>query len=302
MISPDSFGYNVETAESNAFQDAIDLPCTTIRERARREFRDMSRTLRENMIRVIELPSVNGVQTPDAVFPNNWFTTHSDGTLTLYPLLGETRRLERQPDVLRMALADHGFGVSRMNDMTKHERRGQILEGTGSVILSRSKRVAFANASPRTHEGVFKELCDERGYTPYFFRATDEAGKDIYHTNVHMSIGEGVSIFCPEAIECRGERNWVASQLEELGGLVEITRAQVRQMCGNVLNLRSATGDSKLVMSLSAFRGFTDEQKDQLNEHGDLVPVDITTIETIGGGSARCMLAEVFLPRTARID
>lgn len=300
-ISPDQFGFNSQTAETNVFQnDPNNLGSTEaeVRDAALGEFDSMMNTLSKHDITVLTLPTRSGVLTPDAVFPNNWFSTHSDGRLVLYPMLAENRRAERQVDALQGALSQvHDISFPDLVDFTSREKEGKILEGTGSLVLDRQNKVAFAMESPRTSEDMFNEWCRNMGYEGVFFHAYDKESLPIYHTNVVMSIGEQFAVWCPESIKDAGERFKINKKFAELDKeSIPITQEQLNRFSGNILQLDSKRGDSKIIMSTSAYDAFTPLERIKLDSYGEIVPVNIPTIEQVGGGSARCMLAEVFTP------
>ncbi len=298
MISPDSFGFNDQTASTNAFQNRLSPDSgENIQDMALAEFTTVVNLLRRHNIAVAVCPSRKDVNAPDAVFPNNWISFHSElvGINTvLYPMLAPNRRAERQLDAVIQSL---GIAINPSNvlDLTHHETSGHFLEGTGSLVFDRQEKVVFAHESPRTSYQVLADFCDKTGYRPVKFHALDQGGQPIYHTNVVMSIGEGFSVVCLEAIQDSREKSAVAGILGELGlETVNITLDQLHSFCGNILEVQSSLGRTKIIMSITAFDAFTQEQKDQLMSYGELIPVRIPTIETIGGGSARCMLTEVF--------
>lgn len=296
MVSPDHFGFNPETAGSNAFQHAAD---DNARHQAQEEFSGMVKRLEDAGVRVIVLPSRKDVPTPDAVFPNNWFSLHkqSDGKriLALYPMLAPNRRAERQPELLQERLRDLGMPVDAVADLTGGERKDQILEGTGSMILDRVRGVTFAALSPRTSPEGLKAFCDALGYTAVTFHSQDKNGDAIYHTNVMMGMGEKFAVVCLESIRDPKERETLVDTLEKLGKkIIPITLDQVYHMCGNIIELRGAGDKPLLLLSKTAYDHFTADQKAELEAFCALLPVDINVIEKTGGGSARCMVGEVF--------
>ncbi|MFH1741321.1 MAG: arginine deiminase-related protein [bacterium] len=298
MVCPDDFAYNPETAKSNVFQHRLEDPAEAQRQ-AVAEFERMVKTLEAAGVRVVHVHSRRDVKTPDAVFPNNWFSVHrtADGNnvLVVYPMLAPDRRAERRVDLVKEKLRSCGIVISRVINLANYETQGKFLEGTGSMVLDRVHRVAFASLSPRTDPDVLEEFCRELDYRPFSFHSHDSGGKLIYHTNVMMSVGEEFAIVCAEAIKDEAERSAVLGKLDNLGKkIIRISLDQTRNMCGNVLELHSRDGTKVIVMSKTAYDHFTEEQRAELATFGTLVPVDITTIETIGGGSARCMIAEIF--------
>lgn len=298
MVSPDDFGFNAQTAESNAFQNKQENP-SEITQTALKEFSAMVEQLQQAGVRVIVLPSRRDVRTPDAVFPNNWFSVHRspDGsrTLVLYPMLAPNRRAERQRDLLKSRLQEQGLAIDRIVDLSSYESDGKFLEGTGSMVLDREHGVTFAVLSPRTNREVVDDFCRQLGYRPVTFHSRDTKGTAIYHTNVVMSVGSEFAVICLESIRDAQERNAVEQALKELGKkVIPISLEQVYHMCGNVMELEGKNGTKILLMSRTAYDHFTPEQKRTLAEFCTLLPVDIPTIENIGGGSARCMVGEIF--------
>ena len=291
MVRPAAFGFNEETAASNAFQKEGEQ--ADIAAAARRESDEYIGLLRENGIKVIAVEDTAEPHTPDSVFPNNWFSTHDDGTLVLYPMFAENRRRERKPAVLDAIRA--GFDVRRTVDLTHYEKEGLFLEGTGSMVLDRVNRIAYACRSPRTSGEVLEDLCLRLGYRPVLFDAVDEGGRRIYHTNVMMNIGSSIAVVCAEAIRDARQLSMVRDLLEKTGKTtVEITFDQMEHFAGNMLELRSSSGEPCLVMSRAAYGSLTDEQLSLLGSGMRLIKPDLRATERTGGGSARCMAAEIF--------
>lgn len=300
MVSPDSFAYNRQTADSNSFQNKPELDAEELRKKAIEEFRGMTEKLSAEGIDVLVLSNDTEVEVPDAVFPNNWFATYEDGTVILFPMLSENRRLERSRDDITEIMESSGFKIARFIDYSEYEKQGLILEGTGSLVLDRKNNAAFAIESERTSRILFERYCDEMKIpvsNRVFFNANDESGNPIYHTNVIMSIGEGFAVVCSECIEA-SQRREVLTKLEELRlEIIDITYQQLKNFCGNILNVKNVKGESLIVLSASAMWNFEDRQIEILQKYGRLVEVSISTIESVGGGSARCMMAEIFLPK-----
>ncbi len=299
MISPDQFGFNDQTATTNPFQKDTPLTKMAPRDQALTEFNSMVATLRNHGIEVITCPSRTDVQTPDAVFPNNWISFHSEipGTnVVLYPMLAPNRRAERQLEKVKEMMPWIDINPEKVLDLTGFENSGQFLEGTGSLVFDRLNKVVFAAESPRTSYDVLDVLCKQTGYRAVKFHAFDREKKPIYHTNVVMGIGAGFSVVCLESISNRKERTNVEFRLNDLGmEVIDITLDQLHAFCGNVLEVKSTNGRSHILMSVTAYDAFTEQQRRRLMTPVDkLIPVNIPTIETIGGGSARCMVAEVF--------
>ena len=298
MIRPVRFGFNEQTAESNAFQD-IKLAAQTkdiAQEDARREFDEMARQLLAVGVDVMVYDDTVDPYTPDSIFPNNWVSFHASGTVVLYPMQAENRRLERRQDIID-DLAKR-FHVARIIDLTHFEREGKFLEGTGSLVLDRMNKVAFASLSPRTHPDVLAEFSQQTGYRMVSFHSADAGGKAIYHTNVLMCIGDMFAVVCLSAIADPDERLMVRQELERLNkSVIDISLEQMASFAGNMLMVKTQKGQKLLVMSTRAFESLTPKQIDQLDDYATLLHFDLSMIEGNGGGSARCMMAEVHLPR-----
>lgn len=298
MIRPDTFGFNPQTGLDNTFQHQPTASEAETRQQALSEFGEMVTKLESHGLRVVVLNSPlgpNGEITPDAIFPNNWFSTHHPGKLVLYPMKAPNRRLERQPEALKKALLGVKVLYPQTIDLTADEQSGQILEGTGSLVLDRTHKVAYAIESQRTTETEFDKWSRLMGYEPVFFHAVDFGGKPVYHTNVIMSVGESFAVVCTPAIQTADERERVVKRLTDSKKTVlQITMDQMYDMCGNVLQTLNAHGERLVVMSKRAQKAFTPAQLKVIERNGLIVPVGIDTIETVGGGSARCMMAEIF--------
>lgn len=296
MVRPNHFGFNPETAGSNIFQHQVSESENEVQQKALFEFNNAVKTLKEAGIKVLILDSKNDAITPDSVFPNNWFSNHVDGKLVIYPMLAPNRRQERQAESLETLLRGNGISISEIIDLTTDENSGHILEGTGSLVLDRENKVAFAMESPRTVKEEFEKWCKLMGYEGILFHSYDKDGFPIYHTNVTMSIGKEYAVICLDSISDTSEKEQVKNKLESLGKeIIALTKDQIYKYCGNTLQVLSSEGTSKIIMSKTAFEGFNLDQLKILEKHGKIVTLDIPTIETVGGGSARCMLAEVFL-------
>ncbi|RYC71519.1 citrulline utilization hydrolase CtlX [Spirosoma sordidisoli] len=297
MIRPVRFGFNAETAESNAFQD-IKLAAQTkdvAQEDARREFDEMARQLQAVGVDVMVYDDTTEPYTPDSIFPNNWVSLHASGTVVLYPMQAENRRLERRPDIIN-DLAER-FHVAKVVDLTHFEQEGKFLEGTGSMVLDRMNKVAFACLSPRTHPDVLAEFSRQTGYRIVSFRAADAGGKAVYHTNVLMCIADTFAVVCLSAITDPDERLMVRQELEWLNKrIIDISLEQMASFAGNMLMVLTQKGQKLLVMSTRAHASLTAKQIDLLDDYATLVHFDLPIIEGNGGGSARCMMAEVHLP------
>lgn len=298
VVRPACFGWNAETQASNRFQrEAADLVAVA-QERALAEFDGLVAGLRAAGVEVFVGEDDVHARCPDAVFPNNWVTLHADGTVVLYPMLAPCRRRERRLDLVAMLAERGGFRVERLLDLTHHEATGQYLEGTGSLVFDHVNRVAYAALSPRTHLAPLQELCTELGYEPCVFAAADPAGAAIYHTNVMLAVGSSFAVVAAECIEA-ARRDDVLQRLRASGrDVLEIDAGAMAAFAGNVLELRSGTGGRVLALSQSAATAFGAQGLARLRRSVDrVVAAPVPTIETLGGGSVRCMLAEVFLPR-----
>ncbi|MEZ0485163.1 citrulline utilization hydrolase CtlX [Fibrella aquatica] len=297
MIRPVRFGFNEQTASSNTFQDTslAGQPIERSQANAQREFDEMVRQLRASGVDVMVYDDTADPHTPDSIFPNNWVSFHYSGTVVLYPMQAENRRLERRQDIID-DLSQH-FHVSKVVDLTTFENEGKYLEGTGSLVLDRMNRVAFACLSPRTNADVLTEFSNRTGYKTISFRAVDDTGSAVYHTNVLMSIGDTFAVICLQAIQDLDERLMVRQELERLGKrVIEITPEQMNAFAGNMLLVSTIKGQKLLVMSKQAHQSLTDKQIDVLDDYATLQIFDLSTIEANGGGSARCMMTEVHLP------
>jgi len=298
MVRPASFGWNPETHASNRFQRDEPLLASAANTRACDEFDALVAQLRAAGVAVHVAMDRPAPLCPDAVFPNNWVSLHADGTVVLYPMLARNRRQERRLDVIAALAAAHGLTVKRLLDLTHHEAHARFLEGTGSVVFDHVQRIAYACLSPRTHAEPLAELCDELGYAPCAFDACDATGVPIYHTNVMLAVGSRATVVAASAIAAP-DRDRVLASLGRDGRLVEvIDGSQMAGFAGNVLALRATDGRSVLALSRSARDAFGAAAFSRVASTVDtVVTAAIPTIETLGGGSVRCMLAEVRLPR-----
>ena len=300
VVRPAAFAWNPETAECNRFQSPGQGPAWSAHERAVAEFDALVSALSQAgvEVHVLEEPAVGS--SPDAVFPNNWVSLHHDGTVVLYPMLAPSRRRERRMEFLATLEARGGFAVSRLVDLTHHELAGRFLEGTGSVVFDHVSRTAYACVSPRTHLAVLDELCEELGYEPFVFESTDADGVPVYHTNVVLSIGRRAAIVCAESVP-EARRGALVERLSAAGReVIAIGRREMSGFAGNVLEIESRDGSSVLAMSGRARLCFDAAALEALQRvAGRVVAVPVPTIEQRGGGSVRCMIAEVFLPRAA---
>ena len=304
MARPRYFGFNEQTGLDNEFQSRLDLAEAEINRRANDEFGRMVDRLRTEGVDclILEPDPASQTKLPDAVFPNNWFSTEHDGTLLIYPMKTPNRRAERRTADLERLLRQNGRVVRNVLYVGRIDEDERFLEGTGSLVIDHAARVVYAVRSQRCDPAQFENFLRLRSYSEgILFDAVSSRGRPIYHTNVMMSLGDRYAVICPAAIPAAAERSRVLESLGRGFDVIEISPAQMEEhYCGNILQLRNRQNEPLIVMSLRAEKGFTPEQRARLAAYGKVVSVDLETIETIGGGSARCMLAEVFLPRGGR--
>ena len=300
MIRPVSFSKNEETAVNNYFQSDINNSADIINKQAQFEFDTFVSKLKEIGVNVIAVDDTFKPVTPDALFPNNWISFHANGNVALYPMYAKNRRLERRSDVLD-TLESQGFAISNTIDYSSAEHEDVFLEGTGSIILDRVNRKAYCALSDRADESLFIEFCEDFEFLPVIFSANQTfEGKrlPIYHTNVMMCIAETFAVICLDSIDNKKERQSIIKHLKSDGKeIITISEDQMHQFAGNMLQLKTNTGGSVLVMSQSAYESLSDSQIKAINSHCEILSSSLTTIETCGGGSARCMMAEIFLPK-----
>lgn len=298
MIRPVGFRKNTQTAVNNYFQK--EGPHGDINVMAQEEFDRFVTRLREHGVNVIVVEDTQQPDTPDSIFPNNWISFHKNGTVGLYPMFAPNRRAERREDILE-TLETKGFVISDIVDYTEAEEEGLFLEGTGSMVLDRVHRKAYCALSDRAHEDLFIEFCEDFEYDPILFTANQTVGEQrlpIYHTNVLMCVAETFAVICVESIDDNKERKAVLKQLKESGKeVIAITEAQMHHFAGNMLQLKGMGDRRYLVMSTAAYRSLRPDQIKTLEKHNPIIHSPLDTIETCGGGSARCMMAEVFLPK-----
>ena len=300
MIRPVRFRTNEETIVNNYFQKGINITQEEINWKAQQEFDTLVQKLREVGVHVIQVEDIYEQDTPDSIFPNNWISFHNNGDVAIYPMFAENRRRERREDILDI-VEEAGFEIENVFDYTEAENEGIFLEGTGAMVLDRIHRKAYCALSPRASEELFIEFCEDFEYTPVIFRAfqkTDGELKPIYHTNVMMALGRTFAIVCLDTIEDKNERKNVLNHLkEDKKEIITISREQVDYYAGNMLEVKGKE-HSYLVMSQTAYESLTPQQIEAIERHTQILYSDLSTIEICGGGSARCMLAEVFLPHS----
>jgi hypothetical protein len=300
MVRPVQFRMNEQTAVNNYFQEDLDIKNKEINRLAQLEFDDFVTKLKDVGVQVIVVNDKIETDTPDSIFPNNWVSFHENGNVGLYPMFAENRRLERREDILE-ALEEHGFLINNVIDYSSAEEEHIFLEGTGSLLLDRVNRKAYCALSPRADEDLVIEFCEDFEYTPVIFVANQTVNgerKPIYHTNVMMCLGETFAVICLSSIDDKKERKNIISHLkEDKKEIIDITEAQVNHFAGNMLQVKGANNLRYLIMSEAAYNCLTSAQIKTLEKHTKILSSSLKTIETCGGGSARCMMAEVFLPK-----
>lgn len=301
MIRPIAFRMNEQTAVNNYYQKVLDnlLP-STVNAKAQAEFDGFVEKLQKAGVEVIVLEDTLTPDTPDSIFPNNWISFHENADVTLYPMFAENRRLERREDLLEL-LEEKGYQIENIVDYTEAEQDGYFLEGTGSIVLDRANGKAYCALSPRADEELFIEFCEDFDMHPVIFEAfqtVEGERKLIYHTNVMMCIGETFAVICSECIDDKKERKMVLDTLKQDGKeVILITEKQVNSFAGNMLEVKGANNQNYVVMSESAYHILTPKQIEQIEKHAPIIYSNLDTIEACGGGSARCMMAENFLPK-----
>lgn len=300
MLRPVNFRMNEQTAVNNYFQEDLDLKNQVINEKAQQEFDAFVTVLREKGVNVIVVDDRKDLDAPDSIFPNNWVSFHADGTVGLYPMFAENRRRERREDILDL-LEQRGYIIENIMDYTSAEEEGYYLEGTGSIVLDRVNEKAYCALSARADEELFIEFCEDFEYTPVVFTANQSVAgsrKPVYHTNVMMCLGETFAVICLDSIDDKKEKKNIVSHLKQDGKeIIAITEQQMHHFAGNMLQVMGMGGRRYLVMSTAAHDSLSQLQLEKLKNHCEIVHSSLDTIETCGGGSARCMMAEVFLPK-----
>jgi hypothetical protein len=293
MIRPVAFGLNIQTADSNAFQNKS-ASQEKVQENALAEFDAFVVKLRSNGIDVTVIEDTLQPHTPDSIFPNNWISFHEDGSIYLYPMQAENRRLERRDDLIDDL--SKKFSITEINDLSFTEEKGEYLEGTGSMVLDRANKIAYACLSIRTQEKVLDIFCKESGFNAVTFKAVDQNGKAIYHTNVMMCVGDKFVVICLECIP--NEKAKVLNAIIDSGKeIIEISLKQMNHFAGNMLQIANKEGKSFLVMSARAHQALNENQLESIAKYAEILSSPLTVIEDNGGGSARCMMAEIHLPQ-----
>ena len=298
MIEPVAFGFNAETAANNYFQ--IEQKGADIQEKALAEFNNFVDQLRNHGINVITIQDTLQPHSPDSIFPNNWVSFHAEGTVNLFPMFAINRRVERRQDILDQ-IKEEGFVINSVEDLSHFENEEKYLEGTGSIIFDHDYKIAYGSVSLRLDEVLFREFCEKINYTPIVFHSFQNVGIDrlpIYHTNVMMCVAEQFVVICLDCIDDELEREKVQEVIKSTEKeLIEISEEQLQQFAGNMLQVQNTEGKQFLVMSQTAYKSLNKEQISNIEKHCEIIYADLETIETNGGGSARCMLAEIFLPK-----
>ncbi|MFL1602836.1 arginine deiminase-related protein [Riemerella anatipestifer] len=298
MIEPVAFGYNAQTAENNYFQ--VNSENADTQSKALQEFKNFVEKLRSKGITVISIQDTLEPHTPDSIFPNNWVSFGADGRVILYPMYAPNRRDERRMDILEN-LKTQGFKINEVVDLTSSEKDNVFLEGTGSIIFDHDNKLAYGSVSLRLDEKLFREFCEKFGYTPVVFHSYQTAGTErlpIYHTNVMMCVADRFVVICLDCIDDLEERQNVVDTIKKSGKeIIEISEEQMQNFAGNMLQVHNDEGKKFLVMSQSAYQSLSPNQVENIEKYSEIIYSDLSTIETNGGGSARCMLAEVFLPK-----
>ena len=301
MVRPANFRMNEQTAVNNYYQQELSgmLPAS-VNTKAQEEFDAFVEKLEAVGVAVVVVEDTKEPNTPDALFPNNWISFHENGDVAIYPMFAENRRLERREDVLEV-LEEKGFSIENVIDYSEAEEEEIFLEGTGSMILDRQNRKAYCALSPRADEELFIEFCEDFEFTPVIFEANqtvDGQREAIYHTNVMMCVAETFAVVCLDSIDDKKEKKNLLKHLKsDKKEVIAISEEQVTQFAGNMLQVRGNNDERYLVMSTSAYESLTNQQLKNLEKHTKIVHSSLQTIETCGGGSARCMMAEVFLPK-----
>ena len=298
MVEPIAFGYNAQTAENNYFQ--VEQKDADIQTKALEEFNSFVDKLKSKGINVISVKDTLEPHSPDSIFPNNWVSFHNDGKVVLYPMFAPNRRVERRTDILE-TLKVKGFEITEIEDLSHFENQQKFLEGTGSMIFDHDHKIAYGSVSLRLDEELFRQFCTKFGFRPVVFHSYQNAGGErlpIYHTNVMMCVADKFVVICLECIDDELEREKVQEVIKSTQKeIIEISEDQMQQFAGNMLQVQNEAGEKFLVMSESAYRSLTAQQISAIEKYCEIIYSDLNTIETNGGGSARCMLAEVFLPK-----
>ena len=304
MIRPVAFRFNEQTAVNNYYQQVLEgVTANQVQAQAQNEFDSFVEKLRVKGVEVVVVEDTLEPNTPDSIFPNNWISFHEDGRIGLYPMCAENRRLERRDDILSILKEEHNFTINEVIDFSHYESEDLFLEGTGSMLLDRVNKIVYAALSLRTDAKILEDFCEKFDYKALAFTSNQTVGTErlaIYHTNVMMCLGEGFAVLCADTVDDDTERKALVDSLECTGKeVIYITESQKHRFAGNMLQVQSKTGEKYLVMSASAHQSLSPEQVEQIEKHCQILSSSLDTIEACGGGSARCMMAEIFLPKNA---
>lgn len=302
MIRPVAFRFNEQTAVNNYYQQVLEgVTADQVQEQAQNEFDTFVTKLRAKGIEVVVVQDTLEPNTPDSIFPNNWISFHQDGRVGLYPMCADNRRLERREDILTTLMKQYNFVINEVIDFSHYESENIFLEGTGSMLLDRVKKIVYAALSLRTDAKILKDFCDRFNYKAVTFTSNQTVGNErlaIYHTNVMMCLGEGFAVLCADSVDDASERKALVDSLKSSGKeVIYITEAQKHRFAGNMLQVENKRGEKYLVMSASAHQSLNTEQVTQIEKYCQILSSSLDTIEACGGGSARCMMAEIFLPK-----
>ncbi|MCK5312796.1 MAG: hypothetical protein KAJ62_11840 [Desulfobacteraceae bacterium] len=301
MVRPYDFGFNEETGKDNEFQQKLKASEIEVNKKANAEFQNMVDILRTEgvIVLILEKPDKPYSEAPDAIFPNNWFSTEHDGTILVYPMAAQNRRFEKRPADVEKLLKSSGYKIRNIINVGHIDETDSFLEGTGSMVIDHAAEIVYAARSKRCSDEQFDNFIRLRFYEEgILFDTKSSTGHPVYHANVMMGIGEKFAVVCLDCICTQKDKERVYNSLNRFFDVIEISMEQMeKHFCGNILQVNSADGNPKIVMSKQAFNGYSKEQLQKLEQYGKILPVDLTTIETIGGGSARCMMAEIFSER-----
>ena len=296
MVRPAAFGFNAETAANNYFQSNPNIENNELQQKALTEFDDMVQTLRSHAINVLVIEDTKEPPKPDAIFPNNWLSTSPNGLVSVFPMFAPNRRIEKREAILDQLAKE--FIIHDMQDWSEYEIEGRFLEGTGSMIIDYDNKMIYACVSQRTSLSVLEKYAVANSFQAIVFLATDKNGMPVYHTNVVMTLGEGFCVLCEEAIEEEWELIAVRQLLESTNhSIIAITREQMHQFAGNMLQVKNNNDEKFLILSQTAYMSLRKEQKQMLEAYATLLPIAVPTIEEVEGGSVRCMMAEIFLKK-----
>jgi len=298
MVRPVRFCYNAETAVDNAFQTKSEASLESTQSKARQEFDNYVEILRSKGVEVAVFEDTIEPHKPDSIFPNNWISFHQDGTIVLYPMKAQNRRVERREDIIEGLEKTHGYKIEKRIDISPEENNDKFLEGTGSIVFDYINKIAYACISQRTHKDLLEQIASKLGFRVQAFTSVDANGTEIYHTNVMMCVAERYALICAQSIRNPVEREAVLRSLRETGHeVVELTYEQIGSFAGNALEVHGNNGNNFLIVSKQGYDSLTEDQIEIIEQYDKILPIPLETIETNGGGSARCMIADIRLPK-----